>query len=121
MPTTLQASLTKLCSTLHKMQAIVTRLSVLVDDASNNTTCAETHAMTLHALRDFTQVVAMYAWETALRQRIAADLLKEDAAEGSSMDKKLERRAAMLALSAWLQQPYMDVERLAEVDELWSE
>ncbi|KAJ3157826.1 hypothetical protein HDU89_000205 [Geranomyces variabilis] len=84
------------------MQASVTQLSILVDDASNITTCGETHAMTLHALRDFTQVV-------------------EDAAEGSRMDKKLERQAAMLALSAWLQQPYMDVERLAEVDELWSE
>ncbi|KAJ3142833.1 hypothetical protein HDU90_002704 [Geranomyces variabilis] len=117
----LQVSLTKLCSTLRKIQAIVTQLSILVDDASNNTTCGETHAMTLNALRDFTQVVVMYAWETALRQHIAADLLKEDAAEGSRMDKKLERPAALLALSAWLQRPYMDVERLAEIDELWSE
>ncbi|KAJ3176206.1 hypothetical protein HDU87_005421 [Geranomyces variabilis] len=115
----LQASVTKLCATLRKMQALVTRLSVLVDDASNNTTCAETHTTTLHALRDFTQVVAMYAWEMALRQHIAADLMKDEAGEEGKGKKIMDRRAAMLALSAWLQQPYMDVERLAEVDELW--
>ncbi|KAJ3159256.1 hypothetical protein HDU86_001859 [Geranomyces michiganensis] len=79
----------------------------------NNTTCIETQTSTLSAFNDFTQVVAMYAWETALREHIVASLMKEDVSS-------LDRRVAMLALTAWLQQPYMEVERLAEVDELWA-
>ncbi|KAI8921969.1 hypothetical protein DFJ77DRAFT_505733 [Powellomyces hirtus] len=112
----LDSTLGKMDGHLKKMQAVYMRLETLIDDTANNlgeqyvydVSLFQTRTLDTHVTM-FKKIIDMYAWEASLKFRIA-----------ETLPTLRERKHAMFYLSAWLQQPYLDVETLNEIDELWA-
>ncbi|TPX65217.1 hypothetical protein SpCBS45565_g05347 [Spizellomyces sp. 'palustris'] len=105
----------RLTQLLKKMQILYLHLESLLDDTSNN--IGERYAYETPLFRSqtleghvglFRKTIDMYATELSLKRRIA-----------ESLPTLRDRREAMFHLTAWLQEPYLDLEVLQEIDDIW--